>query len=62
MMSIAPKGIFVPLITPFNEDETIDFQSYKKVIDFQVESGVHGLLVGGTTGEYHVMSLEERKV
>lgn len=60
-MSIAPKGIFVPLITPFNEDETIDFQSYKKVIDFQVESGVHGLLVGGTTGEYHVMSLEERK-
>jgi len=60
-MSIAPKGIFVPLITPFNDDETIDFQSYKKVIDFQIESGVHGLLVGGTTGEYHVMSLEERK-
>ncbi|WP_242447671.1 4-hydroxy-tetrahydrodipicolinate synthase [Priestia endophytica] len=61
MMSITPKGIFVPLITPFNDDETIDFQSYKKVIDFQVESGVHGLLVGGTTGEYHVMSLDERK-
>lgn len=60
-MSTTPKGIFVPLITPFNEDETIDFQSYKKVIDFQVESGVHGLLVGGTTGEYHVMSLDERK-
>ncbi|MGG1400100.1 4-hydroxy-tetrahydrodipicolinate synthase [Bacillus salipaludis] len=60
-MSIAPKGIFVPLITPFNEDESIDFQSYKKVIDFQIKNGVHGLLVGGTTGEYHVMSLEERK-
>lgn len=60
-MSITPKGIFVPLITPFNDDETIDFTSYKKVIDFQVENGVHGLLVGGTTGEYHVMSLEERK-
>lgn len=60
-MSVAPKGIFVPLITPFNDDESIDFQSYNKVIDFQVENGVHGLLVGGTTGEYHVMSLEERK-
>ena len=60
-MSIAPKGIFVPLITPFHNDETIDFPSYKKVIDFQIENGVHGLLVGGTTGEYHVMSLEERK-
>jgi 4-hydroxy-tetrahydrodipicolinate synthase len=60
-MTIAPKGIFVPLITPFNEDESIDFPAYKKVIDFQIENGVHGLLVGGTTGEYHVMSLEERK-
>lgn len=60
-MNSAPKGIFVPLITPFHDDESIDFQSYKKVIDFQVENGVHGLLVGGTTGEYHVMSLEERK-
>ncbi|MCM3570206.1 4-hydroxy-tetrahydrodipicolinate synthase [Neobacillus mesonae] len=60
-MSNAPKGIIVPLITPFNDDETIDFQAYKKVIDFQIENGVHGLLVGGTTGEYHVMSIEERK-
>lgn len=60
-MSKAPKGIFVPLITPFHDDETIDFPSYKKVIDFVIEGGVHGLLVGGTTGEYHVMSLEERK-
>lgn len=60
-MSTAPKGIIVPLVTPFNEDETIDFNAYKEVINFQVESGVHGLLVGGTTGEYHVMTLEERK-
>lgn len=60
-MSKAPKGIFVPLVTTFNDDETIDFPSYKKVIDFVIENGVHGLLVGGTTGEYHVMSVEERK-
>jgi len=60
-MSKAPQGIYVPLITTFNEDESIDFPSYKKVIDFVIENGVNGLLVGGTTGEYHVMSLEERK-
>ncbi|MDT8862925.1 4-hydroxy-tetrahydrodipicolinate synthase [Alkalihalobacillus sp. MEB130] len=60
-MITAPKGLVVPLITPFHEDESIDFQAYKYVIDFQVESGIHGLLVGGTTGEYHVMSVEERK-
>jgi 4-hydroxy-tetrahydrodipicolinate synthase len=57
----APEGIVVPLVTPFNEDESINFDSYKKVIDYVVEGGVHGLLVGGTTGEYHVMSFEERK-
>lgn len=60
-MSKTPKGIFVPLVTPFNEDDSINFEAYKEVIDFQVENGVHGLLVGGTTGEYHVMSIEERK-
>ncbi len=57
----APKGIYVPLVTPFNDDETIDFPSYKKVIDHVIDGGVHGILVGGTTGEYHVMSTEERK-
>ena len=57
----APKGIYVPVITTFNDDESIDFASYKKVIDFVIENGVHGLLIGGTTGEYHVMSAEERK-
>lgn len=60
-MKAAPKGIYVPLVTPFNEDETFNFDMYKKVIDYVIEGGVHGLLVGGTTGEYHVMSLEERK-
>ncbi|WP_326975512.1 4-hydroxy-tetrahydrodipicolinate synthase [Caproicibacter sp. BJN0012] len=60
-MKKAPKGIFVPLITTFNDDESIDFPSYKKIIDHVITNGVHGLLVGGTTGEYHVMTKEERK-
>lgn len=57
----APKGIIVPMVTPFNDDESIDFPAYKKVIDHVIDNGVHGILVGGTTGEYHVMPLEERK-
>jgi len=60
-MSKAPKGIYVPIITTFNEDESIDFAAYQKMVDYVIEGGVHGLLVGGTTGEYHVMSTEERK-
>ena len=57
----APKGLYVPLVTPFNADESIDFEGYKKVIDYVIEGGMDGILVGGTTGEYHMMSLEERK-
>ena len=56
-----PEGVMVPLVTPFFEDESIDFDSYKKIIDYTIEGGMHGILVGGSTGEYHMMSLEERK-
>ncbi len=42
-MSKAPEGIYVPLITPFNEDESIDFIAYQKMIDFVIENGVHGM-------------------
>jgi len=55
------KGLYVPLVTPFHADESIDFDGYKKVIDYVIENGMDGVLVGGSTGEYHMMSLEERK-
>ena len=29
----APKGLYVPLVTPFNEDESINFESYKKGVE-----------------------------
>ena len=60
-MKALPKGMFTALITPFNEDESINFDALRGLIDFQVESGIHGLLIGGSTGEYHTMSMEERK-
>ena len=60
-MKARPKGMFTALITPFNEDESINFDALRGLIDFQVESGIHGLLIGGSTGEYHTMSMEERK-
>lgn len=56
-----PYGVMVPLVTPFHEDESIDWEGYKKIIDYCIEGGLHGILVGGSTGEYHMMTLEERK-
>jgi 4-hydroxy-tetrahydrodipicolinate synthase len=44
------KGVYVPLVTPFKDDK-VDFNSYKKMVDFYINKGVHGLMPLGTTGE-----------
>lgn len=55
------KGLYVPLITPFNEDQSINWDGLYKMIDYVIDGGIDGILIGGTTGEYHMMSVEERK-
>lgn len=55
------EGVMVPLITPFHEDESIDFEGLKKMIDYVIEGGMHGILIGGSTGEYHMMTADERR-
>ena len=50
-MNKAPKGMYVPIITPFREDQSIDFEAFKMVIDYVIEGGVEGLLIAGGRGE-----------
>lgn len=58
------KSLFIgcgtALVTPFTK-ENIDFDTFKKLIDFQLQQGVDALIVLGTTGESSTMSLEEKK-
>lgn len=54
------EGIYTPAITPFNDDYSINFDAFSDVIDHLVNAGVHGIIIGGTTGEYYVETLEER--
>ncbi len=54
------KGVGVALITPFNEDNTIDFAGLKKLIDFNAENGTDYLVVNGTTGESATTTNEEK--
>lgn len=54
------QGIYTPIITPFFDDGSIDWNGYEKVIEFQIEGGVAGIIVGGSTGEFYAMSKEER--
>ncbi|SEF85200.1 dihydrodipicolinate synthase family protein [Marinobacterium lutimaris] len=54
------EGIYTPVITPFKQDGSIDFDAYAIHVKYLQESGVNGLMIGGTTGEYYVESHEER--
>ena len=54
------KGAATALITPFTKDGTgIDYESFGKIIDFQIESGINALVICGTTGEASTMPDKE---
>jgi 4-hydroxy-tetrahydrodipicolinate synthase len=55
-------GIMVALITPFTDDKTkIDESRLQAHIEHLIKAGVHGLVPGGSTGEFTTMSTAERK-
>jgi 4-hydroxy-tetrahydrodipicolinate synthase len=54
------KGSIVPLVTPYNEDLSIDFVTFRKLINWQIENGSHGISVAGSTGEMTLLSYEEK--
>jgi len=56
------KGIITALITPFSETGAVDEQAFRKVVDYQINQGVHGLVPCGTTGESPTLSHEEHNL
>ena len=60
MKKILFKGCGTAIVTPFT-DEGVNFDEFRKLIEFQISEGVDALIVCGTTGESSTMSLEERK-
>ncbi|SPE31437.1 Dihydrodipicolinate synthetase (fragment) [Candidatus Sulfopaludibacter sp. SbA3] len=54
------QGIVAALVTPFREDERIDYGAWQTIIDTIIAAGVDGLLAGGSTGEFYTLNLEER--
>lgn len=53
------KGVFTAIITPFREDESVDGECLKKLIDFNIKNGVNGIVPCGTTGESPTLSHDE---
>ncbi len=54
------KGSFTALITPF-EGAGVDYDAYRRLLEFQIESGTHGLVPVGTTGESPTLSHDEHQ-
>ncbi len=55
------KGTYTAIITPFNNDNRIDYDALGILIERQKQAGITGLIVAGTTGEAATMSLNEKK-
>lgn len=53
------EGAAVALVTPFNEDGSINYDEFAKIIDYQIENKTDALVVCGTTGEPSTMPDEE---
>jgi dihydrodipicolinate synthase/N-acetylneuraminate lyase len=54
------SGIYIPMVTPFNADESINFNGIKECTDFLVENGVTGIIPCGSTGEMIALNKEEQ--
>ena len=56
------KGIVVPIVTPMNEDESINTEELRRQVDRQIEAGIHGIFPFGTNGEGYILSFSEKEL
>ncbi|CAI8863394.1 4-hydroxy-tetrahydrodipicolinate synthase [Pseudomonas sp. IT-P44] len=54
------EGIYTPAVTPHKPDGEIDWSVYSEVLESLIEAKVHGIIIGGSTGEYYAQTSEER--
>ena len=57
--SIKKSRLITAIKSPYLADGRVDLKVYDKLVETQIENGVDGLIVGGTTGEGHLMSWDE---
>lgn len=61
MKDVVFKGCATAIVTPFDENDNINFDEFKKLIEFQIDNNVNGIVVCGTTGESSTLSREEKE-
>lgn len=56
-----PRGIIPAVITPLTAEEKFNEKAMRKLINYLIDGGVHGLFITGTTGEFYGLTPEEKK-
>jgi 4-hydroxy-tetrahydrodipicolinate synthase len=54
------QGVYPALLTPFKENDTIDFEMFKLNLDTQLDAGIDGVVMGGSLGEASTLLNEEK--
>lgn len=60
MKNVELKGIITPILTPMNEDESVNLQELRTQIDRLIDGGVHGIFCFGTNGEGYILNETEK--
>lgn len=55
------KGVYYPVIIPFDRDYQVDHETLRELVNFGVEKGLHGIFALGSVGQGPVMSIKQRK-
>lgn len=55
------RGIIPPIITPMHADESVNEEEFRKQVERQIASGVHGIFCFGTNGECYILHDEEKE-
>lgn len=61
MKNIIFKGCATAVVTPFDEENQINFDEFRRLVNFQIDNGVNAVVVCGTTGEAATLSNEEKQ-
>lgn len=60
-IELPPVATMPAMVTPFNTDETVDYNAVSDLADWAIKNGVHGLVPCGTSGEFASLSQDERQ-
>ncbi|HEX2534163.1 MAG TPA: dihydrodipicolinate synthase family protein [Chitinophagaceae bacterium] len=61
MSTVQWTGVYPAVLTPFREDDTLDFDTFRTNITAQLEAGVDGIILGGSLGEASTLEPEEKR-